>query len=361
MQTAHRRIGTCLAALSAAVLLGFAGCSKPAKNPQPIQTVLVQPAHAGTTATEGWNGTVRSIHRATLAFTVAGRLSKTHFEAGERVEANAVLAELENEPFALEVAQAEAQAQASAPALEEAKRRHEAEERLAANRATSRAELDSAASAYAAALGQHRAALAALGLARRQERESRLLAPCNGRIAQRLVSAGSVVAAGTPVLEFDSEDEAEALVVVPSSRVHSLALGQEAQVSGERLPGVIGRITQISRRSLSGGVHEVLIRLPENSPLFPGQPVSVELTAAQPASGVRLPITAIRPDTESGKGHVLVLNPATRRLRLRAVSYRAPEGAEVRVSSGVEVGELVVVAGTTFLWDGQEVHAQFRN
>lgn len=361
MQTAHRRIGACLAPLSTAAVLLLAGCTQPPRSPQPIPTVLVQSAGAATTATEMWNGIVRSIHRATLAFTVAGRLSETFVQAGERVEAHAVLAELEKEPFALEVEQAEAQAQASEAALQEAKRRHEAEERLAANRATSRAELDSAASAYAAALGQQRAAQAALGLARRQERESRLLAPCNGRIAQRLVSAGSVVAAGTPVLEFDSEGEAEVLVVVPSSRIRSLALGQEARVSGGHPPGVIGRIMQISHRSLPGGVHEVLIHLPENGPFFPGQPVSVELTAAQPASGVRLPITVIRPDSQPGKGNVLVWNPATRRLALRPVSYRAPERAEVLVSSGVELGELVVVAGTSFLRDGQEVHALHRN
>lgn len=356
----RRRFPGHLAHLSVAATLLTAGCSKPASPPEPLPTVLVQPAAPGAPATEAWSGTVRSLHRATLAFAVAGRLAKTPVEVGDRVEAHSILAELEKEPFALELEQAEAQAQAAGPALEEAKRRHEAEERLSANRATSRAELDSAASAYASARSQQRAAQAALGLARRQERESRLIAPCNGRIAQRLAAAGSVIAAGTPVLEFDSEDGTEVLLILPGSRVSSLAIGQDARVSTGEPPGVVGRITQISQRSLAGGVHEVLIRLPENAGLFPGQPVAVELAARQPAAGVRLPLTAIRPDAESGSGKVLVFDPATLRLALRPVHYHAPHGADVLVSSGVSEGELVAVAGLEFLRAGQTVHAKTR-
>lgn len=356
----RRRFPGYLASLSVAATLLLAGCSKPASPPETLPTVLVQPAAPGTPATEAWSGAVRSLHRATLAFAVAGRLAKTLVEVGDRVEAGAILAELEMEPFALELEQAEAQAQATGPALEEAKRRHEAEERLAANRATSRAELDSAASAHAAARSQQRAAQAALGLARRQERESRLIAPCNGRVAQRLATAGSVIAAGTPVLEFDSEDGAEVLLVLPGSRVSALAIGQEARVSTGESPGVIGRITQISQRCLAGGVHEVLVRLPENAGLFPGQAVTVELAARQPAAGVRLPLTAIRPDAEFGSGNVFVFDPATRRLALRPVHYHAPQGGDVLVSSGVSEGELVAVAGLAFLRDGQTVHAKTR-
>ena len=356
----RRRIPSCLAPLSAAATLLLAGCSKPASRPEALPTVLVQAAAPATPATEAWSGTVRSLHRATLAFAVAGRLAKNLVEVGDRVEAHAILAELETEPFALELEQAEAQARAAGPALEEAKRRHEAEERLAANRATSRSDLDSAASAYAAARSQQRAAQAALGLARRQERESRLIAPCNGRVAQRLVSAGSVIAAGTPVMEFDSEDAAEVLLVMPSARVNSLTIGQEARVSTGGPPWVVGRITQISQRSLAGDVHEVLIRLPENTALFPGQPVTVEIATRQPGAGVRLPLTAVRPDADFGSGKVLVFDPATQRLALRPVHYHAPRGGEVLVSCGVSEGELVAVAGLAFLRDGQTVHARTR-
>lgn len=352
-----------LTILSAIVLIA-AGCSKPTPHAELIPTVIVRSAAPATPVVEAWNGTVRTRQHATLAFAVAGRLQKTCVEVGDHVAAGTVLAELDQEPFDLELEQAEAQARAAGPALEEAKRRFEAEERLSANGATSRTDLDAATSAYAAARSHQQAAEATLGLARRQQRESRLLAPCAGRIAQRLVPTASVIAAGTPVIEFDSDGPAEVVLTLPASRVGTLAIGQEVRVtsglSGGKPVPVTGQITHIGLRSLAGGVHEVLVRLPGNTPAFPGESVIAELALAESAAGVRLPLTAIQPAAEPGTGHVFVFDPQSQRLALRPVRYQAPHGADVLVSSGLRHGELVAVAGLPFLRDGQAAHAQQR-
>ncbi|HLP01374.1 MAG TPA: efflux RND transporter periplasmic adaptor subunit, partial [Opitutaceae bacterium] len=353
-------------ALFAAVLL-VTGCSKHAAAPaDAARTVLVQRAVAGSASStaEAWNGSVRSPDRATLAFAVGGRLAKTFVEIGDRVEAGAVLAELDQEPFALELAQAEAQAQAAGPALEEATRRLEAEEQLRSSGATSRADFDAAASAFAAARSQKQAADAALGLARRQQRESRLLAPCAGRIAQRLLSNATVLAAGTPVLEFDSEGPAEVVVALPASRVGSLVVDQRVHVAAHLATAqplqLEGRIAHIGQRSLGGSVHEVIVRLPADAAVFPGEAVVVELLAPTEPAGVTLPLTAIQPAAEVGSGHVFLFDTQAQRLTQRVVRYRTPHGAAAIVTAGVRPGDLVVVAGLPFLRDGQSARAQLR-
>lgn len=354
-----------LAILATAAVLLVAGCSKPCAHTEPVPTVLVQKAESATPVVEAWNGSIRSRHHATLAFAAAGRLTKTHVEVGDHVEAGTTLAELDPEPFSLALAQAEAQVRATGPSLDEAKRRFEAEERLSANGATSRTDLDAAASAYAAARSQQQAADAALGLARHQLRESRLVAPCAGRIAQRLVPNASVLAAGTPVLEFDSDGPAEALLVLPASRVNTLAIGQEVRLAARNATAepihLPGRITHIGQRSLAGGVHEVLVRLPDGAPVFPGESVVAELAIDNSAAaGVRLPLTAVQPTATPGQGNVFVVDAKTERLALRTVRYGTPHGADVIVSSGLRSGELVVVAGLPFLRDGQSARAQLR-
>ncbi|HLP08623.1 MAG TPA: efflux RND transporter periplasmic adaptor subunit [Opitutaceae bacterium] len=353
-------------ALLAAALFAT-GCGKPAAAlADAPRTVLVQHAVAASasSAAEAWNGSVRSPDRATLAFAVGGRLTKTLVEIGDRVEAGSVLAELDPEPFALELAQAEAQALAASPAFEEATRRLQAEEQLRASGATSRADFDAAASAFAAARSHKQAAEAALGLARRQQRESRLLAPCAGRIAQRLLPNATVLAAGTPVLEFDSEGPAEVVLSLPAGRVGSLVVGQRVHVStrlGTAEPlHLEGRIAHVGQRSLGGGVHEVLVRLPADAAVFPGEAAVVELVATTETAGVTLPLTAIQPAANPGSGHVFVLDSVSQRLARRAVQYRSPHGADVLVTDGVHPGELVAVAGLPFLRDGESARAQLR-
>jgi RND family efflux transporter MFP subunit len=351
--------------LVALVALTFAGCTKPAaSSTENAQSVIVQAATPASAPTEAWSGTIRARDHATLSFSVAGHLQRLLVEVGDRVESGTVLAELEQEPFALSLRQAEAEAQAAAPALDEAQRRRDAEQRLHTAGATSRTDLDAAVSAHAAAAARLQAAEASLALARRQLRESRLLAPRAGRVAQRLVQSSTWVDAGATVIEFDPEGPIEVVLAVPATRAAHLTAGQEVVVTSRlSTPAparAAGRISHIGQRSLAGGVHEVLVRLPDDAVAFPGEAVLATLPAADVSAGVRIPITAVQPATDSGAGHVFVFEPKTRRLALRQVRFHSPHGADVIVDTGVRSGELVAVAGLPFLRDGQTARAQLR-
>lgn len=353
-----------LLAFSVVLMLVAAGCSRsfsPAVAVVP--TVIVQKAAPAAAVEEWWNGSVRTRGQASLAFPVGGRLKRVLVEVGDSVEAGAVLAELDQEAFALELDQAEAEARAASPALAEARRRREAEERLALAGAVSRSDLDAAVSAYAAAASRVQAAEAALGLARRQMRESRLVAPSAGRIAQRLAQPATWVAPGTPVLEFDAAGPVEVVLAVPAARLAGVAVGQDVRVRArltDAAPAIVaGRITHIGQRSLAGGVHEVLVRLSDDAKAFPGEAVQASFARAGTADGVRLPLTAVLPSGEDGMGYVFVVDESSQLAR-RKVRYASPQGAEVRVHSGLAAGQPVVVAGAAFLRDGQSVRVQLR-
>lgn len=343
------------------MVLSFSGCGRSDhKAATFIPTAIVQTVRPAGVSTDEWSGVVRARQTAQLAFSVAGRVERIAAEVGDRIERGEVLIELDQEPFRLQLQQAEAEARAAVPALAEATRRRDSEERLWSANATSRADHDAALSAFAAAASRAEAADAALGLARRALRESRLVAPAAGRVAQRLVQASAVVAPGTPVLEFDPESVAEVVLTVPGPRIAELAIDQPVDVRyrlTEATPSVAtGRITHIGQRSLAGGVHEVLVRLPDTAAAFPGEAVVVRLPVTRSSTAVRIPVTALQP-TKPGSAAVLVLDAASGAVRRRDVRFTAPQGDTALVSEGLRDGETVVVAGLSFLRDGQQVRA----
>lgn len=345
-------------------LLGF-GCGRPQVTESPvIPTVIVQDVRTAGGMTEEWSGFVRAPENSSLAFSVAGRIRRIVVEVGDAVTAGALLAELDPEPFRLQLEQAQAEAATASPALAEATRRRDSEERLWRGGASSCAEYDAAVSAYAAARGRADTAAAALALAQRDLRESSLVAPTAGRIAQRFSPAATVVAAGTPVLAFDPAGTPEVMLAIPSSRLGEFSVGSELQVRcrlAESAPAIVpGRITHISQRSLAGGVHEVLVRLPESTRVFSGEAVTARLLENHGSAGVAISTTAVQPLPASNTGVVWVLDPRTNVVRRREVQFGNFHGGEVIVQHGLGLGETIVATGWSFLRDGQQVQPRHR-
>lgn len=350
-------------ALAATLLL--AGCS--AKNdddasPSPA-AALVQVARVADTVASEWSGVARSREGATLAFSVPGRIRIVHADLGDQVQAGEVLMALDAEPFQLQLRQAEAEDKASAPALAEARRRMESEQRLWQAGATSQAEYEAVLSAHAAAAARSETAAANLALARRAMRESRLAAPTAGRLARRLVPAGTFVDAGTPVLEFDSTGTTEIVLAVPASHVAGLAAGQVVEVRSQLTAAAPvmepGTITHVGQRSLAGGIHEVILRLPETTAVRPGEPVLARLPSGAPREAVRLPATAVQRSID-GSTAVLIVTPGSNVVRRREVRIASPLGADVILAEGVQAGEVVVATGASFLREGQTIRRVMR-
>ncbi|PTY02835.1 hypothetical protein DB347_23100 [Opitutaceae bacterium EW11] len=358
-------LGSALGVAALGLILPFAGCAgKKDQAPQaPIPAIVKRAEPAGAAVSE-WSGSVRTRQGSTLAFSVPGRVQRILADVGDPVAAGTVLVELDQEPFELQLRQAEAEARAAVPALAEAKRRREAEQRLWSAGSTSQTEYEAAVSAHAAAQSRAEAADASLSLARRALRESRLVAPVDGRVSQRLVQPAQVVAAGSPVMEFDSDASVEAVLTVSTSRLIDLAVGQPVEVRyrlTDDTPRLLtGRITHVGRRGLAGGVHEVLIALPDNAAVVPGEPVLARLAVQSVGTEVKLPATAVQ-TAVGGAASVLVLNEESQTVKRREVRLGSPRGDEITITAGLRSGELVVAVGGVFLRDGQTIRPLLRD
>ena len=92
----------------------------------------------------------------------------------------------------------------------------------------------------------------------------------------------------------------------------------------------------------------------DSTPLRSGGVVSVELrSAASPT--ISVPASALMPAAERGSGSVFVLDDESQRLVRRTVRIAdsVMPGGRIAVTSGLAPGEVVIVAGTAFLSEGQ--------
>ena len=233
------------------------------------------------------SGTVEATE-ADLGFQVGGRIAEVRVREGDRVEAGALLARLDDAELVARLAAAEAQHEAARQVLRElergarpeelrqaeaaeaaARQRLEEAERLAARTRTlyeggavSAEELERAQTAYEVAAAQHRQAAEQLALVRsgaRRERveaqraavrqaeaavaqaeamlsNARIHAPFSGIVTVRHRQPGEAVSAGLPVLTLMDPADRWVRIYVREDRVGRVSLGQRAEIRADAFP-----------------------------------------------------------------------------------------------------------------------------
>ena len=71
--------------------------------------------------------------------------------------------------------------------------------------------------------------------------------------------------------------------------------------------------------------------------------------------GYIVPFQALPPAPEANRGFAFVYAPQTSTVKKTAVSSRGSEGKEAIIYEGLATGDIIAVAGVSFLADGMEV------
>jgi len=329
---------TCLrsARLAAALLLlPLGAAAAPAVAPLPtIQVKLI--AAAGPNGGAQAPATVVAARRATLSTRLAAQVRAVQVEAGQRVEAGALLVALVDGDVRGGLAAAEA-GLAAAAAHE---RRIQA---LAAARAATPSELEQAGAQRAQAEAAVASARATLGY-------SEIRAPFAGTVQARRVDPGDLVGPGQPmvVLEGDgleleaslSEGEARGLAIGATLRFAAGAARGEAEVTSL----TPGGDPLSHRRGLKARVRKI------QGELRSGSFARIELPAAAAGTGLWVPRSALveRGDLTG------VFVAAGGRAELRWLSLGEAAGDLVAVRAGLHRADQVVDAPGA-LRDGQPV------
>jgi RND family efflux transporter MFP subunit len=331
---------------------------------------VVRPAPRASDRALALPGSVRPLEETTVYPRSSGYVRSWKVDLGDRVEAGALLAEIDAPEVDQQLAQAKAQlAQAEAGLLQAAANRAYARTTLERNREllrsglASKQELDkSDAEAQVAdanvtvAEANVRAQQANVARFGQLQGFARVTAPFAGAVTARSVDRGALVSPTTPLFKISQTDPARVFVQVPQGVAPGVAPGLPAVVTVREFPGrafagTIARSAGALDPQSRTMTTEVRVPNPARE-LLAGMYAQVALTLPSPHRTWEMPATAVMVDA---KGVRVAVVGEGDRLRLTPVTIERDNGPTVEVSSGVTEADRVVKLGNAELADGLAV------
>ena len=339
-----------IAMLAAALVL--VACERAPVVPEPSLTVTVYRVGAAVVKGERtFHGRVAPADLTRVAFRIPGKISKLPVQAGQRVVAGQVIAEIEDSIQRQVLADAQAQHELSRRQLGRARKLFDIDALTPAQKD----ELDAA----------FRLAEANLGLAQAQLSYTVIRAPFNGIVADVNKELFEAVAPGETVVSVYRDDRVDVLVDIPDdlpAQFHRApnrrAYQPEVMFAGNPQTYTMRILKGSGARDPKTQAFQLWFTMPANGGQFPpGLPVTVKADLAKAGfgsdAGMMVPVTALDPTSEPGVFRVWRYAAGTVEPLAVEVERISREGA--LVTGNLAAGDLVVTSSLYRLSAGLSV------
>ncbi len=348
----------------------------PASKAAPELVVKASPVETREwTVTVPVSGSLRSESIVEVKSEVAGRLLATHFDEGDLVRKDQLLAEIDPANYQLALDQAQAALVVAQAGLERARvtagharrERERADNLLKSGGITERdhqaavTSVKEAEAQVGMAEAQCGQARSAISVAEKALRDCRILAPAQGHVQRRFLDKGSYLMPASSVYTLVDNSRLELECLVPSYRLSELHLGQRAVFTtptwGERK--FEGRVTAINpmieadNRSV-----KVKVRLSNaGGELRSGMYARGEIEVRRCQDALIVPRSALVAEKEgSTSGNVFVLRDG--KASRRSVQVGGIQQDRVWILQGLQRGELVIEEIGPALKEGSAVRLE---
>ena len=345
----------------------LAACRDEAAAPTvPLPVTVQQVAESDGAGGSHYSASITPDVQVDVAFKVSGYVDRLlqvrgadgrmrNVQDGDVVRRGTALARIREREYQDALAEANA-------ALTKSKADFDRTAQLYENRSVSKADYDAAYAKYQADQAHHDQAAQSLA-------DCSLRSPLDGYVLKRSVEVGSLVAPGGAAFSIGDVRSVKVVFGVPDVVVGSMKPGAEQTVSVEAVPGrtFTGQITRVAPSAdPSSRVFEVEVTIPnQDGALKSGMIGALEVDhsggaspAPAAAAGRLIPLNAVvrPPGQADGYAVYVVDGPAGKqRARLRRVELGDVSGNMIRVTSGLQGGERVIVRGATLAVDSQPV------
>lgn len=325
--------------------------------PLPV-AVVTYAAEAGYLRKARYTGVVKAARDSTLGFEVAGTVDDLPAREGMVFRTGDVLAKLNTDRKIAQLNAAQAELDRIATELELAQRQRARIEDLVSKGLASQQAFDEARLGEQA-LEQARVAISARRDSAALEIEkSSLKAPFAGIVAERYAQQGTVLAAGTPVLQFIEQSSYEAHVGLPHHVSRSLQPGDSFTLSsGEHsVRAELMRVrADVDEVTLTV---DAIFRLPPEGLFMTGETVVLQLSESVPETGGWLPLSALTAGERALWDVYTVSEGASGSVATReAVEILYSEGNRAFVRGTLANGALVIASGLHRLSPGAVIEA----
>lgn len=283
--------------------------------------------------------------RGVLAAEVAGVVGSLRVDAGDRVVAGQVLAEVDTRTLEQRLAEAEAVERHRIS-------RYQRAVKLFDRRSITEQQLQDARAEKEIAEAQAAGARLAL-------EKSRLKAPWSGTVAVRRVELGDYVSPGQPLFELVDLRRIKAQAAAAAADVPFLRLGLPAVVRLEAFPGEVfeGTVRRLAAE-LDPATRTLEVEVELDNPhrrLVPGMDAELELARQVFPAAVLVPLAALVEQETTRIVYVVQGAAGDERAVSREVTLGPVLEDQVVIVTGVEPDERVIVEGQRLVGPGQQV------
>lgn len=294
-------------------------------------------------------GRVAASESANVASKVAGQVIKLHANAGDEIDAGALLVELDDTDYQLNLKQAQANYNLAKVSFDRVSSSRERNIATQADFDNARANLDKAE--------------VGLQQARNQLEDTKVRAPFAGTVVRVLPQTYDFVAAAQPLVMIQSTENIDVLFQVPSDIIAKINEDVErtnVDVIFDAYPNTVysadvREFSASSDRSTRSFDVTLTLKSPprETGTLLPGMDATVLLDVARISDQPELTIPSHAVFYRNGQAYVWkVLN---NRAVQTGVTLGDLRGDQITVTEGLDVGQQIVAAGVSRLVDGDRV------
>jgi RND family efflux transporter MFP subunit len=333
---------------------------KPTERIRAIKTITVAEKTSGPL--RKFSGLVEAVDSSILAFEVPGNVNEVHVKVGDRIEKGQVIAVLNKRTFQLDVQAAEAAVERAKVQLADKKNDLDRFQRISKmdSGAVSQSSLDKSKAAYDSALKNVKYARSQVRLAKRDLEKTILKAPFNGVIGEKFVDPFQEVKRGERLFVLFSEKAMEVAVHIPETAIGDIHLDLPAEIRFPTVPdrkykGIVSEISSVAGTANAFPIKVAVVDAGDK--IRPGMTaeISLMLSGKDQQAGYLLPISAVTNDGDASEMYVFIFDSKTSTIKKTPITGAGVRGNRVGVAKGVKAGDIVAVAGVTFLEDGQKV------
>jgi RND family efflux transporter MFP subunit len=348
--------------LGMSILFTMAACrEEPPPVPErirAIKTITVSEQASGKL--RDFSGVVEAADRSSISFEVAGNVQKVNVDVGDRITKGQVLATLDPEPYQLTVAEINAELVKARDNVTKTEAEYNRQKRIFEQGAGAQRRVEVSEFNYKAAKSAVDFQIARLNNAKRDLNRTVLRAPFDGAIANRYIDPFNEVARGQKCFDIFEFTGMEVAISIPEDAIDEINMDQKGEI---RFPVFAdrtynGRVTEISK--VAGTANAFPIKLTIADPdqrIRPGMTARVTLLLGgdDQKAAYLVPLSALTQSGDTTKGFVYIYDSQTSTVKKTQIESGSVRGDNVVITGGVKEGDIIAVAGVSFLEDGQKV------